>query len=81
MAKKDKLNGSVDALAQAMRKVFQEAMEVTVTPIRDEMSGMEDRLKAQINDQTSTTNKNVQAQLAQNRKDVADDMRKIIKGN
>jgi len=37
MADKSKLNGSVDLLAEAMRKVFSEAVEEAVNPLTTEV--------------------------------------------
>ena len=40
MAGGDKLNGSVDLLAKAMRQVFQEAVEGAVEPIADQVKAL-----------------------------------------
>ena len=83
MAKKG-LNGSVNLLADAMRKVFTEAVEGAVEPLtaevkalRTETHDMEGRLNKRIDetnkkidDGLKTTNENVQAQLAQQNKNV-----------
>lgn len=88
-----KLNGSVDLLAKAMRDVFTESVETAIEPLRTEMRteiramrtemrDMESRLNGRIdetNARIDTTNQNMQAQFAQHRKDVADDVRKILK--
>ena len=69
------LNGSVNLLADAMRRVFTEAMEGAVDPlrtemkamrteIRDDMHAMETRLTKHIDEQVDTTNQNVHAQIA-----------------
>jgi uncharacterized protein YPO0396 len=74
----DKLNGSVERLAVAMRDVFTEAVENAVEPLRSEMRDMEDRLNKRIdatnknmrdmedrlNKRIDTTNQNTQAQFA-----------------
>ena len=74
----DKLNGSVDLLAQAMRGVFTEAVEQVGGDIKAEikadMVAMEQRLEARID----TTNKNMQVQFAQNRQDVSEDFKKAL---
>jgi len=51
MTDKSKLNGSVDLLADAMRKVFSEAVEGAIDPVttqvkalRSDMHDMEERL-------------------------------------
>lgn len=41
-----KLNGSVDLLADAMRKVFTEEVKVGVQPMHDDMARMEGRREA-----------------------------------
>ena len=83
--KPDKLNGSVDLLAQAMRKVFSEAVQEAVQPVRKDMEGMEtrlnknmDRMEERLNDRIDTTNENVHAQLAQTRKDISDDVKAAL---
>ena len=88
-----KLNGSVNLLADAMHKVFSEAVEGAVEPLTTEMKalrtdvrdmgtrldkridGVEDRLEAGI----TTTNENVQSQLAQHRKGIAEDVGNLLK--
>ena len=60
----NKLNGSVDLLAQAMRKVFSEAVEAAVEPMHSDLKGIKgdiDGIKGDI----ETTNKNMQAQFAE----------------
>ena len=80
------LNGSVDLLAKAMRAVFTEAVEGAIKPlrkdvgeIRKDMGAMETRLNTRIDAGLTTTNENMQAQLAQQRKDVSSDVRRILK--
>ncbi|MDE0532281.1 MAG: hypothetical protein OXI01_12655 [Albidovulum sp.] len=74
------LNGSVNLLADAMRKVFTEAVEVAVEPLttqvsalrtnvadmRTEIHSMEERLNKRID----TTNENMQAQFAEQEKKI-----------
>ena len=84
--KKDNMNGSVDLLAKAMRRVFTEAVEEGVQPIKDAVGGLSkdvDNIRENMatKDDIKTTNKNVQAQLAQSRKDISDDMKKALKGS
>ena len=82
MSAKSKLNGSVDLLAKAMRQVFTEAVEQGVMPLGEKISGLESRmdgLQREVRDGLETTNKNVQVQLAQHRKDVSSDVRRIVK--
>ena len=69
-----KLNGSVQALAQALSDVFVEALK----PVREDVKGLKDdvgTLTTRVDGLASgldTTAKNVQAQLAQHRKEVND---------
>lgn len=72
------LNGSVDLLAQAMRQVFTEAVADGILPVQESMERMEGRLNEKIDKGLDTTNKNVQAQLAAHRKDIAGDMKKAL---
>lgn len=67
MAEKS-LNGSVGLLADAMRKVFSEAVEDAVEPLRDDIAGISDGMatKADI----KTTNENMQAQFAEQEKKI-----------
>ena len=53
------LNGSVDMLAQAMRKVFSEAVEGAVEPLRDDIAVIGDSMitKADL----ETTNENMRS--------------------
>ena len=86
-APKDNLNGSTDLLAKAMRKVFVEAVEQGMIPVRKDISGLKadvSGLKADVsglNKRIDTNNKNVQSQLAQHRKDVSGDVKKIVTDN
>ena len=86
----EKLNGSVDLLAQAMRQVFSEAVEVAVEPVKEsvdalrtEMRDMEgridknmDRMEERLNARTDTTNENMQAQFAEQEKKIG----QLLKG-
>ncbi|MCE2522773.1 MAG: hypothetical protein J4F49_06090 [Rhodobacteraceae bacterium] len=74
---KEKMNGSVNLLADAMRKVFTEAMEVAVQPVRSDMEGMETRINKnmsnmedRLNQRIDTTNENMQAQFSQQEKTI-----------
>lgn len=71
MNQSDRLNGSVDLLARAMRTVVSEAVQEGIKPAREDMRDMEGRLKKEIETGLRNTNENVQAQLAQHRKDVS----------
>ena len=69
-----KLNGSVDLLADAMRKVFSEAVETAVEPLtaevkalRTEVGEMEGRLNGRID----TTNQNMQVQFSKQEERIA----------
>ena len=72
-----KLNGSVNILADAMQKVFNEAMEGAVGPLTTEIKGlrsgmddMEGRLNTRIDSVNETTNQNMQAQFAEQQKQI-----------
>ena len=79
MAAKKGLNGSPDLLAQAMREAFKEVADDAATqaatqavePVIGLIADSEKRLEKKI----AGVNKNVQAQLAQHRKGVSDDMK------
>ena len=88
MAKsKDKLNGSVNQLATAMRDVFGEAMSQVRDDVKSDLDGMEGRLNKRIDGletridhvekSIETTNKNMQAQFAQQEKKIAQEIRKV----
>ncbi len=92
------LNGSVDLLAKAMRKVFVEAVQEGIMPLEKKfgalgsrmdrlegrMDGLEGRMDKfddsmeEMNTRIGNMESNVQAQLAQNRKDIANDVRKAL---
>ena len=73
-----KLNGSVELLVDAMKKVFQEGIQGAIEPVRadikevrSDMKGMETRLnndmkgmETRLSDDIDTTNQNMQAQFA-----------------
>ena len=66
MTKKKALNGSVDLLADAMKKVFEESMVTVQEAVKEDMDGMERRLS----DRIDTTNKNMQSQFANQEKKI-----------
>ncbi len=85
------LNGSVELLAKAMRKVFVEAVQEGIEPLSKKFDGLEgrfdklggrmDKLEGNVeklDTRMSNMESNVQAQLAQNRKDIANDVRKAL---
>lgn len=83
MAEQKKLNGSADLLADAMRKVFTEAVEAGVAPVRDDMARMEGRLREDVTEmegrlhkRIDTTNENMAAQFAAQEQKIG----KLIKG-
>ena len=78
MMAKEKINGSVDLLAKAMRQVFTEAVEEGVEPIRKDIAEIKENVNGLKGD-IKQTNKNVQTQLAQNRKDITADVKKALK--
>ena len=77
MSKGEKLNGSVDILAKAMKQVFQEATAQAVEPVMEEMTAMEKRLDKKIDSAVETTNGNMQAQFAKQEEKVAKQGKKI----
>jgi len=66
-----KLNGSADLLAQAFRKVVEDATEGALEPMLDEMGKMEERLTERIDTGLKTTNENMQGQFAAQEKQIA----------
>jgi len=106
------LNGSVDLLAKAMRKVFVEAVQEGIRPLEKKFDGFEGRIGGiesridglegrmdglegrmdglegrmdkfdsrmeEMNTRIGNMESNVQAQLAQNRKDIANDVREAL---
>ena len=60
----NKLNGSVDVLANAFRTIIKEAAESAIEPVLDEMGKMEQRLNQKIDDTNKTINDNMQSQFA-----------------
>ncbi len=97
----NKMNGSADLLAKAIRQVFVETQENAFsligqvegrleskidrsTKITQEnnaslISQVEERLENKIDQSTNTTNENMQKQLAQHRKDIAEDIKRQIR--
>lgn len=88
-----KMNGSVDLLAKAMAQVISEATENAVEPINGRLDSIEGRMDSiegrmatkedikTLDTKIETTNENVHAQLAQQRKDISQDIQNIIGGN
>ncbi len=87
----NQLNGSVDLLAQALRDVVTEAVTGAVQGIRGEikedMAVMEKSLREEIQSvktdleqRIDITNTNVQAQLAEHRKNIASDFKEALDG-
>lgn len=85
---KTKLNGSVDRLAAALRDVIGESNEQIRDEVKTDMREMESRLNERIDGlqaevtglggRIDTTNQNMQAQLAQHRQDIAEDVRAML---
>ena len=83
--KENKLNGSADLLAKAIRQVFEEATEIGRMAVKDDMHEMEKNLsdkidttnqnmesmEGRLNDRIDTTNSNTQAQFAQQEEKIA----------
>ena len=80
MAGSSKLNGSVNMLADAMRRVFTEAVQEGVKPVKDAVDDLKENMvtKAELRDGLKTTDENVQAQLAQNRRDISEDVKSVV---
>ena len=74
MKEKNNSKGSTDLLAQAMKRVFKEAVEEGVAPLRGDVGTLREDVERGL----KTTNQNVQKQLSQNRKDVAADFKKAL---
>ncbi len=72
---------SVDILAKAMRQVFKEAVEEGNLPLKREVKKLDKKvgtLREDLEQGLKTTNKNVQVQLAQHRKDTTKDFREVL---
>ena len=85
MGKNSENSNGTGLLALAMKRVFKEAVEEGVAPLHKDMGSlredMENGLKGVREDLESglkTTDQNVQNQLAQHRKDVASDFKKVL---
>ena len=75
---KNKLNGSVELLAKALKGVVSEAIEenndLVLTTIRDDMAAMEGRL----NDRIDTTNENMSKQFSTQAKYISEQIDKRL---
>ena len=85
MKESNKMNGSVGLLAEAMRKVFQEATAQAVEPVMEEMTAMEERLDNKIDGHAenldkriSTAETNMSAQFGQQKKDISDEIKRQL---
>ena len=65
---KESLNGSVELLAKAMRRVFSEAVEGAVAPLRDDIAGISDGMATKTD--IKTTSENMQSQFAAQEKKI-----------
>ena len=88
--KKQDLNGSVDLLADAMRLVFTESMEIVREGVKEDIKSVRKDMKEDIavirkdmgamedrlNKRNDITNSNMQAQFAQQEKKIASMLRK-----
>jgi hypothetical protein len=84
MSKRD-LNGSDNLLGKAMRQVIEESLEPMEGRLNNRIDGVRTELKddirrveTELKDGLETTNKNVQSQFTQHRKDIAGDVRKVL---
>ena len=78
---KNNSKGSTDLLAKAMKRVFKEAVEEGVAPLHKDMGILREdvgTLRKDMERGLKTTDRNVQRQLAQNRKDVATDFKEAL---
>ena len=70
MAKKEKLNGGTDLLAQAIRQVFEESREIATADMKEELSMWGEQIRGDLalkadKADIDTTNDNMQAQFAE----------------
>ena len=72
---KKSLNGSVVLLAEAMRKVFSEAVEGAIEPLRDDIAGVQNGMATKSDIETS--NQNMQVQFAEQEKKIG----QLLKGS
>ena len=86
----EKLNGSADLLAKAIRKVFEETSENVRYSVKEDMHEMEKNLsdkidttnqnmesmEGRLNDRIDTTNENMQVQFAEQEEKIA----KMVRG-
>ena len=79
MSTRSKANGSVNLLGDAMKRVITESLEEVTEPMERRLNKRIDDTNKKIDEGIKTTNKNVQAQLAQNRKDISSDFKKALK--
>ena len=81
MGKNNSKGGGVDLLAKAMKRVFKEAVEEGVVPLRKDVGTLRDdvgTLRKDMERGLKTTDQNVQKQLSQHRKNVASDFKKAL---
>ena len=77
-----KLNRSVHALASAMRAVIVDVVEEGIAPLRKDIQDIGKKMGAMeggLNMRMDTLDSNFKAQLAQNRKDISSDVRRIVR--
>ena len=76
---KKSLNGSVELLADAMRKVFSEAVEGAAEPLHEDMKGLRADMQgmgARMGKGIKTTNENMQVQFAAQEKKIGQLLKK-----
>ena len=76
----NKLNGSVDLLAKAMRQVFSEAVGEAVKPLEDKIDGVEERLGTKVCEEVGKVRKGVARGMDKARKDINRDVTAIMEG-
>ena len=66
---KENMNGSVDLIAKAMRRVFAEEVEKGLVPVRGDIAEVKEDV-AGVKRDIKTTNKNMQVQFAEQKKKI-----------
>jgi hypothetical protein len=81
-----KPNGHALAFAEAFQGMVYDTVKPMIDGLDEKLNGRMDSLEGRFNqrmdgiqEQLNTTNENMQIQLAQHRKDISNDVRKIVK--
>ena len=85
MGENNNSKGSTDILAQAMKRVFKEAVEEGIVPLQKDMGTLREDVeqglqgvREDLERGLQTTNQNVQRQLSEHRKNVASDFKTAL---